>query len=286
MKYAITGATGNLGGQIIEQMLKLAEPAELIALVHTPAKAQVLVEQGIAVRPADYLNVASMTQALIGVDVLVYVPSKTYDVVQRVTELQNTLQAMKLAHVDEIVFMSFFADQENNPFVMSPYYGFAPRALAASSLKYTVAKNSLYADPLVPYLPELIERQNVIYPVGNQKMAFISLEESAEAFANLAVKPQLRNHGETYLLSQKKAYTMIELAAIMSEVTGKPIGYQPVTLQEFADIYESDGDGSELSSMYAGGAKGLLSEVSNDFEKITGHQPSTMKDFLYQNYRK
>lgn len=92
-------------------MLKLAEPAELIALVHTPAKAQVLVEQGIAVRPADYLNVASMTQALIGVDVLVYVPSKTYDVVQRVTELQNTLQAMKLAHVDEIVFMSFFADQ-------------------------------------------------------------------------------------------------------------------------------------------------------------------------------
>ena len=33
MKYAITGATGNLGGQIIEQMLKLAEPAELIALV-------------------------------------------------------------------------------------------------------------------------------------------------------------------------------------------------------------------------------------------------------------
>ena len=72
----------------------------------------------------------------------------------------------------------------------------------------------------------------------------------------------------------------------MSEVTGKPIGYQPVTLQEFADIYESDGDGSELSSIYAGGAKGLLSEVSNDFEKITGHQPRTMKDFLYQNYRK
>ena len=62
--------------------------------------------------------------------------------------------------------MSFIADQEDNPFVISPFYSYLPRRLAGTDLNFAIAKNSLYADPLVPYLPELIERKGLIYPVG------------------------------------------------------------------------------------------------------------------------
>ena len=285
MNYAVTGATGHLGSRIVNELTSLVDKKEIIALVHTPAKAQNLNEQKIAVRAGDYSDVASMTEALKKVDLLIYVPSKTYDVLQRVEELENTLTAMKNAKVKKIIFVSFFADQENNPFVMAPYYGYVPRRLAGSGLEYTIVKNSLYADPLVPYLPELIERKNIIYPIGEKKLSFISLADSAEAIAHLVVRPDLRDNGQTYLLSQEKNYSMVELSKVMSEVTGKEIGYQPVSLEEFAKIYQGDGDGNELASMYQGGALGLLGDISTDFEKITGHAPTDMETFAKELLR-
>lgn len=54
---------------------------------------------------------------------------------------------------------------------MSPYYAYAPHKLVAIDLHYSVAKNSPYANPLVPYLPELIKRKALIYPVGDQAIA-------------------------------------------------------------------------------------------------------------------
>lgn len=282
MNYAVTGATGNLGRQIVNELTTLLDKKDIVAIVHTPSKSQKLKEQKIDVRAGDYSDVASMTEALKDIDLLIYVPSKTYDVVQRVLELENTLTAMKNAKVKKIIFVSFFADQEKNPFVMAPYYGYAPRRLAGSGVEYTIVKNSLYADPLVPYLPELIERKNIIYPIGEEKLSFISLADSAEASAKLAVQPALRDNGQTYLLSQEKNNSMNELSKIMSDVTGKEIGYQPVSLQEFAEIYQGDGDGNELASMYQGGALGLLGDVSTDFEKITGHAPTDMESFLHE----
>ncbi len=225
-----------------------------------------------------------MTKALENVELLIYIPSKTYDLVQRVIELENTLEAMKKAHVKKIIFVSFFADQEANPFVMSPYYGYAPRRLAGSGLKYTIVKNSLYADPLIPYLPELIERKNIIYPIEREKLSFITLDDSAEAIVQAAIQPELRDEGQTYLLSQEKNYSMQELSSIMSEITGEEIGYQPVRLEEFAEIYQDDG--KELASMYQGGALGMLSQVTTDFKTITGHAPIAMKDFLQENWNK
>lgn len=286
MKYTVTGATGNLGSRIIAQLAQQIPKEELRAIVHTPSKAKALEEQGIEIRQGDYLDVASMTTALEGTDLLIYVPSKTYLVEQRVHELENTLKAVKQAKVKKIIFVSFFADQENNPFVMSPYYGYAPRRLASSGLDYAVIKNALYADPLIPYLPELIQREKLIYPIGKEAMSFISLDNSTEAIVQIALNPDLRDNGQTYLLSQKEHYTMDRLGEIMTKVTGKKIGYEPVTLEEFSEIYESDGDSRELSSMYRGGAMGLLSDVSEDFRKITGHDPETMEEFLARGYGK
>ncbi|MFD0897418.1 SDR family oxidoreductase [Loigolactobacillus binensis] len=286
MKYTITGATGHLGSIVTQDMIKLVGANSVRAAVHTPAKATHLTEQGVEVVKTDYLDIETMTASFKNTDVLIYIPSKTYDVLQRVTEFENTLVAMKKANVTEIVFVSFYADQEKNPFTMSAYYGYVPRRLAGSGLKYTVIKNSLYADPLVPYLPELIERGHLIYPVGQAALSFIAQDDSAEAIANLAVKPELRHNGQVYTVTQQQNYTMAELGKIMTEVTGKPIGYAPVSVAEFAAIYAAEGDGAELGSMYQAGAMGLMDLVTTDFKKITGHDPESMNDFLAAHYQK
>ncbi|MCI1359886.1 MAG: SDR family NAD(P)-dependent oxidoreductase, partial [Lactobacillus sp.] len=217
---------------------------------------------------------------------LIYVASKTYSVLDRVKEFENVLSALEKDNVKNLVAMSFIADQETNPFVMSPFYGYLPRRLAGTNLNYAIAKNALYADPLVPYLPELIERHALIYPVGNAKMSFISIEDSAEAMADMALNEDILHSRKIYTLTQGRSYTMPELGKIMTKVTGHEIGYKPVSVKEFGEIYSSEGDGAELASMYAGGAMGMLTSLSDDFAHITGHEPEDMYHFLLKNYQK
>ncbi|WP_125711795.1 SDR family oxidoreductase [Companilactobacillus kedongensis] len=280
MKYIITGATGHLGSQILKEIQKFVPNSDISVGVHTVSKAKNLSDQGLEVLPIDYLNENMMIEALINKDVFVYVPSKSHDSFSRVTELENVIKAAEKAHVGHILAMGFIADQENNPFDLSAFYGYLPRRLAESDLNFTIIKNALYADPLIPYLPELIERKNVIYPVGKEALSFISLEDSAEAFAKVATSDDLRQDGKVYTLTQSKNYTMPELAQVLTDVSGHEIGYQPVTLQEFSDMYNQGGEGHMLGSMYKAGAMGLLNIITDDYQEIMGHPATDLKEFL------
>lgn len=285
MKYFVTGASGHLGQRVVKQMQKVVENGDTIfAGVHNMNKAKLFDGQPVQVSHLDYFDEATIDQSFQNTDVLIYIPSITYNLVRRVQEFENVLAGAKRNHVGSFIFVSFFADQVNNPFQMSPFYAYVPRRLAGSGLKYAYVRNSLYADPLPPYLPELIERGHLIYPVGDQPMTFISRDDSAKAIAALATQPTMRDHGQSYLLSMTRNYNMVELGKLMTEITHHHIGYQPVTVEEFGKIYPDDG-GAELASMYDAGGRGLLAEVSDDYHRLTGEEPTGMAEYLKDHYQ-
>lgn len=284
MKYLLTGASGHLGQKIATEMLKRISKSQLTLIVHSPKKGKPFKEKGMHVAVADYQDLSTLNQAFSGGEVLIYIPSLTYDLVKRIQEFENVITAAEKNGIRSIVAMSFIADQANNPFRMAPFYAYMQPRLTGSRLKFAVVKNALYADPLVPYLPELIERQHLIYPVGQAALSFITQVDAAKAFAVIATTKDLREANRSFTLNQRHPLTMIELGKIMTKVTGHQIGYQPVSATEFALIYHNDG-GAELASMYEAGARGLLAPTSNDFSLITGHQPQGMEAFLATNYQ-
>ncbi|MQS96969.1 NAD(P)H-binding protein [Companilactobacillus halodurans] len=285
MKYILTGATGHLGGQIYQELIKLVSSHDVTAAVHTVSKANHLKEAGSTIVPIDFLDEDSLVSAFKNQDVLIYVPSKSHSSFSRVSELENVIEAAKKANIGHMLAMGFIADQINNPFDLSAFYGYLPRRLASSGLSYTIIRNALYADPLVPYLPELIERKNIIYPVGKEALTFISLKDSAKAFAKVAATKELLKNGKIYTFTQTKNYTMPQLAEVLSDVAKSKIGYQPVTLAEFAQIYNEGNEGHMLSSMYDAGGRGLLSEVSLDYQSVMGHPAQDLEEFLKENYQ-
>lgn len=286
MKYLITGATGHLGTHVFNQLIKIVPSTDVTAGVHTIAKAQHIVDAGAKTVAIDFLKEDTLVTAFKNKDVLIYIPSKSHDSFSRVSELENVIKAAQEAKVGHIVAMGFIADQENNPFDLSAFYGYLPRRLASSGIPYTIVKNALYADPLVPYLPELIERKNVIYPMKDKALSFISLEDSSKAFAKVAATKELLKNGKIYTLTQEQNYTMPQLAEVLSEVAGSEIGYQPVSLDEFAQIYNEGNEGHMLSSMYDAGGRGLLNVLSDDYQQIMGHPATPLKEFLVKNYQK
>jgi NAD(P)H dehydrogenase (quinone) len=60
----------------------------------------------------------------------------------------------------------------------------------------------MYANPLVPYLPELIQRGKLLYPVGEGKMSFISRRDIARAVIKIATAKELL--GKRYTLTGEK----------------------------------------------------------------------------------
>lgn len=51
---ALTGATGQLGHYVLQDLLKTVPASQIVAIVRNPAKAQSLSQQGVVVRQADY----------------------------------------------------------------------------------------------------------------------------------------------------------------------------------------------------------------------------------------
>lgn len=286
MNYLITGATGHLGSQVFSKLIKLVPSNAVTAGVHTVAKAKHIADTGANVVPIDFLKEDTLVSAFTDKDVLIYIPSKSHDSFSRVSELENVIKAAQKAKVGHVLAMGFIADQADNPFDLSAFYGYLPRRLASSGLHYTIVKNALYADPLVPYLPELIERKNVIYPMKDQALSFISLEDSSKAFAKVAATKELLINEKIYTLTQDRNYTMPQLAEVLSEVSGAKIGYQPVSLDEFAEIYNEGNEGHMLSSMYDAGGRGLLNDISSDYQTIMGRSATPLKEFLTKNYQK
>lgn len=284
MKYLVTGASGHLGRKVVHHLRRMVAETDIHAGVHNMKKAAIFADTKVVVSHLDYTDPATIDRSFADIDVLVYIPSITYDLTKRVQEFENVLAGAQRNGVENFIFVSFFADQVNNPFQMSAFYAYVPRRLASSGIAYAFVRNTLYADPLVPYLPELIERGHLIYPVGDQPLSFISRDDSAMAIASLTVQPTLRGHGQSYLLSMPHNYNMVELAKIMTDVTGKGITYRPVTVEQFGRIYKDDG-GAELASMYDAGGRGLLQETNRDFHRLTGTDPVPMEQFLRDHYQ-
>lgn len=65
---AITGATGQLGHNVIESLLQTVSASQIVAIARNPEKAHALSAQGISVRQADYGDEAALTSALQGVE--------------------------------------------------------------------------------------------------------------------------------------------------------------------------------------------------------------------------
>lgn len=285
MKINITAATGNLGTKITEEAIRHFEPGQIALSVRTPSKAAHFSDQGIAVRRADYHHYDELVEAFRDTDVLIYIPSTSYPNTVRIGEFENAVKAAEKAGVKQFIFIGFVADHENNPFKMSPFFGYAARRLASSDLPYTLARDAMYADPLVEYLPELAQRGRLLYPAGEGEISFISRADIAKAIVRLASAPE--RYGGRYTLTGNKAYSMVELAEILSRVSGSPIRYEPMTAEEFAATYdEPEGFGIILASLYAAAQRNLMGEVTEDYHLLTGELPEGLESYLARNYKR
>lgn len=162
---AITGATGQLGQHVIENLLKTTPASHLIAIVRNP-KAAPLSQRGIAVRQADYANEAALTTALQGVDKLLLISSS--EVGQRTAQHRNVIQAAIAAKVKFIAYTSLL-HADKSPLALADEHIETEKMLAESGIPHTLLRNGWYTENYLASVPAALKHGVFIGAAGEGK---------------------------------------------------------------------------------------------------------------------
>ncbi|WP_298145940.1 SDR family oxidoreductase [Flavobacterium sp.] len=285
----ITGATGQFGKLTIDFLLqKGVQPSEILALVRTEAAGNSFQARGIGVRVADYGDKDSLLRAFQGVTKLLFVSSS--DLANRLQQHKNVVEAAAEIGINHVIYTSF---QRKNDSENSPLWQVAESHLAtenwikASGLNYTILKNNLYLDFVPGFIGEKVLETGVIYlPAGTGKLSAVLRSDMAEAAAILL---KLDAHtAKEFNFSNETAVSYEEIAAELSQLSGKSINFVSPTVEEYQTTLSSYGVPAEVVSIFAAfaaaQAQGELDAVSTDLSNILGRKPVSILDFVRRVY--
>ncbi|MGN2427730.1 NAD(P)H-binding protein [Raoultella sp. Lac2] len=270
---AITGATGQLGHLVLQNLLKTTAASQIVAIVRNPAKAESLSQQGIVVRQADYTDEAAFTAALQGVDKLLLISSS--EVGQRASQHRNVINAAKAAGVKFIAYTSLL-HADKSPLGLHVEHVETEKMLADSAIPYALLRNGWYTENYLASAPPALEHGVFIGAAGEGKIASATRADYAAAAARVIAEEG--HAGKVYELAGDEAWTLSELAAELSKQSGKNVVYQNLSEADFAAALKSVGLPAGLADMLAdsdvGAAKGGLFDDSRTLSALIG-RPTT-----------
>jgi len=167
MKVGILGASGHLGSKTIEALLAGgARARDIAAIARHPGKLQSWAERGVDVRAGDYDIPDLLVTAFRDLDRLLLVPSTAMPG-PRIQQYENAIEAAHRSGVPHLVHYGLLATAIECPFRISPFLVYAESALRTSGLEWTILRNGMYADPVVDWVPKIVEMGAIPYPTGD-----------------------------------------------------------------------------------------------------------------------
>ena len=276
---AITGATGQLGQLVIEQLLNTVPANQIVAIVRNPAKAEALSQQGITVRQGDYADESTMTSALNGVEKLLLISSS--EVGQRATQHQNVINAAKAAGVKFIAYTSLL-HADKSPLGLHVEHVATEKALAESGIPYALLRNGWYTENYLASAPPALEHGVFIGAAGEGKIASATRADYAAAAAKVISGDG--HAGNVYELAGDHAWTLSELAAELSKQSGKNVTYQNMSEADFTAALKGVGLPAGLADMLAdsdvGASKGGLFDDSHTLSKLIGRPTTPLSESI------
>ncbi|TJV38332.1 MAG: SDR family oxidoreductase [Mesorhizobium sp.] len=285
----VTGASGQLGRGVINFLLDTHKvlPANIIATTRNPESVADLAARGVVVRAADFNDAASLETAFKGADKVLIISTGDLDLKsgRRLKQHENAVAAAKSAGVSHLLYTSMPNPEPVSPVLFADDHYSTEQAIKASGIPYTIFRNGWYQENLFLALPHAIASGHWYTSAGEGRIAHGARDDMAAAIAAGLVSSSTES--KTYTLTGPHAYTTAEIAALVSEVTGKPLEVIQVPDAALAEGVKAAGVPEDFAdvvvSFDVNTRSGRIAMVTDAIETLSGRTPKTLKQFLEAN---
>lgn len=274
VKYLVTGASGQLGGLVVTDLVKKVPAQNVVALVRRPESAAPLEALGVEVRFGDYSDRSSLEKAFQGVDRLLLISAS--EVGHRVAQHKNAIDAAKAAGVDFITYTSILR-ADSSSIGLAAEHRETEAAIKTSGIPYAFLRNGWYTENKTASIAPALEHGAYIGAAGDGRFSSATRQDFAEA-AVAVLTADAPQANAIYELAGDESYTMAEFAAEIASAAGKPVAYVDMSEADFAAALESVGLPGQIAAMLADSdsqaAKGALQDDSHTLQRLIG-RPTT-----------
>ena len=281
MSIVITGGSGKLGRLTAEAVAAKVSPSEVTLVTRTPDALGGLAARGFVVRTGDFDDPLSLRAAFAGGERLLIISAT--EIGRRVVQHRAAIDAAVAAGVHWAAYTGIPNPSDSNPGAAARDHRATEEALRESGLAWTFLRNSIYAESLVRGGGPALASGTLVTNAGEGRTSYVSREDCAAAAA--AVLTSDGHDGKEYDITGPEALSGADLAALASELSGKPVEAVPVDdatlvgiLVEHAGLPEPVAE--FIASFGRAGREGQLSTVSNAVEELTGTPPRHFRDVL------
>ena len=285
MKILVTGANGNLGSKIVEQLLLKTSTDNIVVGVRdiNSNKAMQYMEQGIEVRVTDFEDINTLKASFAGIDRL-FIVSTFGDYETVIRQHTHAVDAAKAAHVKQIVYSSV-TKADRSDFFLAQLHRAREVVTIETGLSYVILRNNWYVENEMNTIQGCKQGAPWITSAGEGKIGWVFRPDLAEATANVLTEDGHDN--KIYELSGENL-TQQQFVNTLSEVLGKEVALMSVDDEQYADMLKGAGVPEAYLPMLVMTQQGIrngaleLELEQSDLETLL-HRPATsLKQALTQ----
>jgi NAD(P)H dehydrogenase (quinone) len=277
----ITAASGKLGQATARELAKVVAPKEVRLAARSIDKLADLKAKGFEVVAFDYDDPASLQRAFAGADKALIISSMGSND-DRARQHKAAFAAAEAAGVAHIVYTSATNATGPSRFEWAPGHAESEAALQAGKTPYTILRDNSYASNNDGLYRHALETGTFAVPGVDSRVAYVTHDDIAAAAA--AVLTGSGHAGKTYEMTGPEALDGHQVAALLSEVTGKTIAAADMPLEAYAGMLRSfhlpEFVVSGVTSFMAALANGEYAQPSGDVARLAGRPATSLKTYL------
>ncbi|MBB2753531.1 UNVERIFIED_ORG: NAD(P)H dehydrogenase (quinone) [Rhizobium aethiopicum] len=283
----VTGAAGQLGQRVIHHLIETYKiaPGTIVAATRSPEKLADLANKGVLTRKADFDDTAGLEKAFVGVDRLLIISTDALDIPgKRLAQHQAAVAAAVKAGVKHIAYTSM-PSPDDSLVTFAPDHLGSESAIKASGIAHTIIRDAWYHDNYMHSMPHNLQGGKWYSATGVGKVSTISRDDCALAIA--AALASGTSESATYTLTGAASLNNRQIAAIISDVAGKPLEVVDVNDEQLGQGMRGAGLPGFVADMLVSAdaniRAGKFDILTGDFTKLTGKQPQSLKEFFVEH---
>jgi len=255
----VSGASGQLGGMVVDELLERGvAPSRLILVSRTPNALSRYADMGASTRFGDFTQPESLAAAYEGGDRMLLISIDSGMGENRAALHKNAIDAAVAAGVGHIAYTSL-VDAENNTSPLAADHKLTEQFLRESGVAWTMLRNNLYMDPLVPQAMDMIVNGRV--ERSDVGVAYVARQDCAAAAA--AVLATDGHENQVYEITGPAVIRPQDVATALTEVTELSVR-----------VVDPSGEPDAMTSSPS------FATVSDAVQRLTGRAPMSLQSLF------